>query len=92
MEYRVYLLECADGTLYCGMTSLPVEERLRVHNEGKGAKYMRGGRLPAVLAATAGPYDKREALAVERRVKSRPRRDKRRELASSSPGGPSCPG
>ena len=46
MNY-VYLLECADGTLYCGWTTDPVM-RLAVHNAGRGAKYTRS-RLPVRL-------------------------------------------
>lgn len=40
----VYILECADGTLYTGWTTSP-ERRLQFHNEGKASKYTRG-RLP----------------------------------------------
>ena len=44
----VYLLKCADGTLYCGWTN-DLEKRIKTHNEGKGAKYTRS-RLPVMLA------------------------------------------
>lgn len=43
-----YILKCADGTLYCGWSN-DLEKRLKVHNEGKGAKYTRS-RLPVTLA------------------------------------------
>ena len=43
----VYIVRCADGTLYCGWTTDP-EARLAVHNSGKGAKYTRS-RLPVEL-------------------------------------------
>lgn len=43
-----YILKCTDGTLYCGWTN-DLEKRLKVHNEGKGAKYTRS-RLPVTLA------------------------------------------
>ena len=39
----VYLLRCADGTLYVGMTD-DVDRRAAVHNSGRGAKYTRGRR------------------------------------------------
>lgn len=42
-----YILRCADDTLYCGWTN-DLEKRLKVHNEGKGAKYTRS-RLPVTL-------------------------------------------
>ena len=44
----VYLLKCADGTLYCGWTN-DLEKRIKTHNEGKGAKYTRS-RLPVSIA------------------------------------------
>jgi putative endonuclease len=36
----VYILECADGTLYTGWT-VNVEQRVKVHNAGRGARYTR---------------------------------------------------
>ena len=39
----VYILRCADGTLYTGWTT-DLERRLRAHNSGQGAKYTRGRR------------------------------------------------
>ena len=40
-------MQCVDKTFYCGWT-LDVEDRVRVHNEGKGAKYC-AKRLPVKL-------------------------------------------
>ncbi len=48
MEYFVYLLQCADGTLYTGFTT-DLKRREAVHNAGKGAKYTRS-RLPVRMA------------------------------------------
>ena len=42
MNYT-YLVRCADGTLYCGWTN-HLEERIKAHNAGKGAKYTKGRR------------------------------------------------
>ncbi|MBQ2968086.1 MAG: GIY-YIG nuclease family protein [Clostridia bacterium] len=41
--YFIYILRCADGSLYTGITT-DVERRLREHisKNGKGAKYTRG--------------------------------------------------
>lgn len=44
MEYFVYLMRCADGSLYTGFTT-DLKRREAVHNAGKGAKYTRS-RLP----------------------------------------------
>ena len=41
--YYVYLLRCADGTLYTGFTN-DLARRLAAHNAGRGAKYTRGRR------------------------------------------------
>ena len=46
--YFVYMLECADGTLYTGITT-DLERRLDEHNNSsKGAKYTRA-RRPVIL-------------------------------------------
>ncbi len=48
MSWYVYILRCADDTLYTGITT-DVVRRLREHNEAKlGAKYTRA-RRPVVL-------------------------------------------
>lgn len=65
--HYVYLLQCADGTLYCGY-STDVERRVAEHNgEGKldGARYT-AGRRPVHLVhqetfATRSAAQKREA-------------------------------
>jgi putative endonuclease len=66
--YYVYLILCNDGTLYCGI-SKDVEKRVKKHNTGKGAKYVRGKRLPArlVYSEPIGTYA--EALRREREIK-----------------------
>ena len=62
----VYILECADGTLYCGVTT-NIERRLYEHNEStRGSKYVRS-RRPAKLvyqelAENRSEAQKREAF------------------------------
>jgi len=60
----VYILECADGTLYTGWTT-DLERRLRAHNSGQGAKYTRGRRPVSVAyreeQPTRSAAQKREA-------------------------------
>jgi putative endonuclease len=41
--FFIYMLECADGTLYTGWTTNP-ERRVKEHNAGKGALYTRWRR------------------------------------------------
>ena len=68
MAWWVYLVRCADGTLYTGMTS-DVSRRAAEHNRGKGAKYPRSRRPVAVvyqeLCASRGAALRREA-AIKR--------------------------
>ncbi|WP_411330975.1 GIY-YIG nuclease family protein [Desulfovibrio desulfuricans] len=72
----VYLLECADGTLYCGITT-NMERRLGQHNGQVpgGARYTRG-RRPVRLLASRACGCKGDALRLELAVKSRPRPQK----------------
>ena len=73
-KWKVYLLRCSDGTLYCGASN-NVERRISVHNAGKGAKYVRS-RTPAELVAVSKEMDKKNALKLEYKVKQQKRADK----------------
>ena len=77
MNY-VYLLRCADGTLYCGWTT-DMEARLKAHNAGKGAKYTRS-RRPVALVYTEEYEDRHEALSREWHIKRMSRAEKERLL------------
>ncbi len=74
----VYLLRCADGTLYCGWTT-DMEARLEAHNAGKGAKYTRS-RRPVALVYTEEYEDRHEALSREWHIKRMSRAEKERLL------------
>ena len=63
----VYMLRCADGTLYTGWTN-DLEKRLRTHAAGKGGKYTRA-RLPAALAYTERFETEHEARSREWHIK-----------------------
>lgn len=69
--WHVYLLACADGTLYCGVTT-DLARRVGEHNVGTASKYTRA-RLPVALVAHAPSTDKGAALRLEIAVKKRPR-------------------
>lgn len=64
MGWVVYILRCADDTLYTGITN-NLEQRLAKHESGKGAKYTKGrGPLTVVYSEsfeTRGDALKREA-------------------------------
>ncbi len=70
----VYILLCADDTLYTGITN-NLERRIEQHNEGKGAKYTRG-RGPVTLVRSFECASKSEALKLEYKIKQLPREEK----------------
>ena len=67
MAWFVYMLCCADGSLYTGYTD-DVQRRLSTHQSGKGAKYTRS-RLPVELAYWEELPDKSAALRREAAIK-----------------------
>jgi putative endonuclease len=71
----VYLLRCADGTLYCGWSTDP-ERRLRQHLRGTASRYTRT-RLPVELVWTHRCESRSEAMREEIRIKRLPAREKR---------------
>jgi putative endonuclease len=76
MSHYVYVLECADGTLYTGYTT-DVERRVAEHDAGEGAKYTRG-RTPVELVHTECFETRSEAMAREYEIKGRSRAEKER--------------
>jgi pyrroline-5-carboxylate reductase len=70
----VYVLRCADGSLYTGMAA-DVEKRLAVHNAGRGAKYTRA-RLPVELVYREACPSRGEALRREAQIKRLRRAEK----------------
>ncbi|MCL2112287.1 MAG: GIY-YIG nuclease family protein [Clostridiales bacterium] len=83
MSYFVYILACADGTLYTGITN-DIENRLRTHNSGKGAKYT-CGRTPVTLVYKEACADRSAALQREREIKRMPRARKLRLAGAWAP-------
>jgi putative endonuclease len=73
-RWFVYMLECAGGRLYTGVT-VDVEARFAAHRAGRGAAFMRMHPPRRVLAAM--PCASRgHALSVESALKRLPRADK----------------
>ena len=70
----VYILKCADGTLYTGWAT-ELEKRVRNHNASKGAKYTRT-RRPVRLVYHEEYKDKREAQRREYAIKQLTRAEK----------------
>lgn len=74
MPWLVYLARCADGTLYCGVTT-DLEKRIAAHNAGKGAKYT-ARRRPVRAVWSEPAEDRSAALRREHAVKRLTRREK----------------
>ncbi len=73
-NWYVYILRCADGTLYTGSTD-DICRRLAAHNSGKGAKYTRG-RGPLELVYTEELPSHSDALKRECAIKRLTRKEK----------------
>lgn len=74
-DWFVYILECADGTLYTGITD-DVDCRLEAHNAGKGAKYTKG-RSPVKVRYMETVKGRSEASKREAEIKKMTRKEKK---------------
>ena len=70
----MYIVECVDKTFYTGYTP-DIENRLKLHNEGKGAKYTRD-RRPVELVWSKEYKQFKPALKLERIIKKLTRSQK----------------
>jgi putative endonuclease len=74
-EWSIYLLRCADGSFYTGITT-DVSRRISEHEQGKrGAKYLRG-RAPFELVYQRAVGDRSVATRIEYCVKQLSRSEK----------------
>lgn len=69
--WRLYLIECIDGSLYTGITT-DVERRFQEHLDGKGARYTRSHK-PVRLVASCPVGSRAEALRAELALKRLPK-------------------
>ncbi len=74
MSFVVYLLSCADRSLYCGYTN-DIATRVTKHNAGKASKYTRS-RLPVRLVHKEKFSTQREAMQREAFIKKLSRKKK----------------
>ena len=73
--YVVYILRCADGTFYTGITT-DLVRRLREHNtSAKGAKYTKA-RLPVALVYQESAGTRSDAQKREHILRTLPRKTK----------------
>ena len=73
-KWYVYILRCADGTLYTGITNHP-ERRLSAHNAGTASKYTRV-RRPVAMVYREEVESKADALRRELLIKKLTRQQK----------------
>lgn len=73
-KWVVYILRCADGTLYTGVTTDP-SRRLGQHNAGTASKYTRA-RRPVRMIHQEGGHTRSTALSREAAIKKMPRSEK----------------
>lgn len=77
----VYMVRCADGSLYTGWTRDP-QQRVDVHNSGRGARYT-AGRLPVQLVYSESCASRSAALKREHELKRLTRRRKEALIAGA---------
>ncbi|RFU46125.1 GIY-YIG nuclease family protein [Paraburkholderia sp. DHOC27] len=75
MPWFLYLIECADGSVYTGI-AVDVQARFAKHLNGTGARYTRS-RKPLHVLASFEMADRSSALRAEHRVKQLPASEKR---------------
>ena len=76
-DWTVYILRCADGSLYTGIAK-DLQTRIKQHNSGKGAAYTRT-RLPVEALYRQEGFTRSKALIREAQIKFLPR-SKKEEL------------
>jgi putative endonuclease len=80
----VYIVECADGSLYTGW-AVDVERRVKVHNAGRGARYTRLHGPVKLVYAEEQP-DRGAAMKRELEIKHWPRARKLKLISNQSFG------
>jgi putative endonuclease len=80
-DWIVYIVECADATLYAGVTT-DAEARVAKHNEGLGAKYTRT-RRPVELVYVESAADRSAAQKREHEIKRMSAAEKRALVAGA---------
>jgi putative endonuclease len=74
VSWHVYIVRCADDSLYTGCTN-DLTARIATHNAGKGARYTRS-RLPVEVVLSVRVKDRSAALSREAKLKQLTRTEK----------------
>ena len=80
--YHLYILECADGSLYTGIT-VDLDQRLKKHQEGSGARYTKAKKAVRYVY-TERHSSRSAALKREAEIKGWPRQKKLQLVKSIS--------
>ena len=80
MPFFVYLLECCDGSYYCGYTK-DIKKRVVTHNKGTGSKYTRA-RRPVKLIYFEESKSISSAMKREHAIKRLSRKEKEKLVKS----------
>jgi putative endonuclease len=83
-EWTIYILRCADDTLYTGITT-DIDRRLQEHNQqdGAAARYTRS-RQPVTLAYTEASENRSQASRREAQIKKLSRAEKLSLISTSN--------
>lgn len=81
-DWVVYIIECADDTLYAGVTT-DAAARVAKHNQGLGAKYTRT-RRPVELVYIESAADRGAAQKREHEIKHMSAAEKRLLIAGKA--------
>ncbi len=73
-QFFVYIVRCKNGTYYTGYTN-DLEKRIKEHNSGRGAKYLRR-KVPVELVYAREYENYTEVLRAERNIKKLTRKKK----------------
>ena len=84
-DWYVYILECADRTLYTGITN-NLQQRLKNHNDGTAARYTRG-RGPVRIVYHEIQEDRSEASRREMQIKKLTRAEKLALIGNTASSG-----
>jgi putative endonuclease len=74
-NFLVYIIECADGTYYTGITT-NIQKRISQHNNGTGSKYAKARRPVRLVIATDSNMSRSDASKLEVLIKSLPKTEK----------------
>lgn len=74
-DWSVYVLECADGSYYTGVTN-DLSRRIEAHRAGTASKYTRGRRPVRLVCAMPSVPTRGAALRLEARMKAMTRLQK----------------